>query len=288
MSIFTKIKKIFNIGKSTLPHQTILEFEEALIRADASLLTIKDIITPDLQHLQTSDAVKEKISARMLAILKPMQRKLTISDNIPFVIFVSGVNGSGKTTVIAKLANRFVLEGKKVLIGACDTFRAAAVEQLEYWAKQTGASIEKPLKTNEDPSAVAYRALKRAKDENFHILIIDTSGRLQTNKALMEELRKIQTVLKKVDESKPDLSLLVLDGSAGQNVISQGKEFGSFVKIDGVIMTKLDSSSRGGTLLTVASDLKLGIYLISLGEGLDDFSDFIPEDFVKNIFDSNV
>ena len=286
MSIFSRIKKIFRISKKPLlPKEIIEHLESNLIEADASLPLIQKIITPELSKLQSAEEVKTEIAKRMLLILKAKETKIQVGANKPYVIFISGVNGSGKTTTIAKLSNKFVSEGKKVLIGACDTFRAAAVEQLSHWADLTGASIEKPIKEGEDPSSVAYRSLKRAFSEEFDILIIDTSGRLQTNKTLMAELTKMQSVLRKIDETKPDLSLLVIDGGAGQNAILQGKEFANAIRIDGIIMTKLDSSAKGGTLLTVANDLKIPIYMISIGEGLFDFTDFNAEEFINNIFE---
>jgi fused signal recognition particle receptor len=259
MSIFQKIKKIFKVGNK-LPADIISSIEESLINSDASFSVIKKVITPDLQRLDTAEEVKAKVAQRMISILQPRQKKIEITSNPPFVIFIFGVNGSGKTTTIAKLANKFIIEGKRVLIGACDTFRAAAAQQMEYWSNKIGAFIEKPLKEGEDPSAVAFRSLKRAIEEKFDVLIIDTSGRLQTNKSLMEELSKMQSVLRKIDEEKPDLNLLVIDASSGQNAISQAREFGKGVKLDGIIITKLDSSSKGGTILTIASELDHSIY----------------------------
>ena len=286
MSIFSKIKAVFH-KKHLLPRDVTTQLEETLIEADASFALIKKLITPDLLSFQTAEEVKAEVGKRISKILKPKERKLEITEDAnPFVIFVSGVNGSGKTTTIGKLANKFTIEGKKVLIGACDTFRAAAVEQVEHWANITGAEIEKPLKNGEDPSAVAYRSLKRAKMEEFDVLIIDTSGRLHVNSALMAELTKIQGVLKKIDKTKPDLSLLVIDGGAGQNSIIQAQEFAKAITIDGIIVTKLDSSSKGGTLLTIGNDLGFPIYMIGVGEGINDFSDFNADEFIENIFEN--
>jgi fused signal recognition particle receptor len=262
-------------------------FEEALINADASFSIVSKIITPELSKLKTADEVKEQISSKIISILKPKERSLKIEQsNTPFVIFIAGVNGSGKTTTIGKLANKFALEGKKVLVGACDTFRVAATEQLEAWVKQAGISIEKRLKEREDPSAVCYRSVKRAVEEKFDVLIIDTSGRLHSNKALMDELSKMQFVIRKINLEKPDISLLVIDGSAGQNAISQGREFAKFIKLDGLCITKLDSSSKGGAVLSIANELDLGIYFVGVGEDLNDLSPFHAEEFVKNIFEN--
>jgi fused signal recognition particle receptor len=283
MSIFGKIKTIFK-KKSLLPEEVIEHFEEALINADASFSIVSKIITPELSKLKTADEVKEKISSSMLSILKPKEKLLKIEET-PFIIFIAGVNGSGKTTTIGKLAHKFVNEGKKVLVGACDTFRVAATEQLDFWVKQAGASIEKQIKEGEDPSAVCYRSVKRAMEEKFDVLIIDTSGRLHSNKALMDELTKMQSVIRKIDNNKPDVSLLIIDGSAGQNAIAQGREFAKYIKLDGLCITKLDSSSKGGAVLSIASELDLGIYLVGVGEGINDLTPFHAEEFVKNIFE---
>jgi fused signal recognition particle receptor len=285
MSIFGKIKKIFK-KKSLLPEEIITHFEESLIDADASFSVVSSIITPELSKLKTAEEVKAKISSSMISILQPKERSFEIKpDGKPFVIFVAGVNGGGKTTTIGKLSNKLVLEGKKVLVGACDTFRAMATEQLDFWVKKAGASIEKQLKEGEDPSAVCYRSMKRAIDENFDVLIIDTSGRLQSNKALMDELTKMQSVIRKIESSKPDVSLLVIDGSAGQNAISQGKEFAKYIKLDGLCITKLDSSSKGGALLSIAKELDIGIYFVGMGEKIEDLTNFNAVNFVNNIFE---
>lgn len=287
MSVFSKVRGIFKIKKDSLSKEELLNIEERLIEADFSLATIGEVITPDLNKLHSSEELINKIKERLIKILYPKQKVLNINTK-PFVIFISGVNGGGKTTTIAKLSNFFISQNKKVLIGACDTFRAAAVEQLDFWAKKVGSFIEKPLKEKEDPSAVAYRALKRAKDESFDVLILDTSGRLQNNVSLMEELKKIQSVLTKVDKTKPDLSLIVIDGSSGQNTVLQVKEFSKFINLDGVIVTKLDSSSRGGMVFTIAKELDFGIYFVTMGEGLDDFTPFKADEFVNSIlYDKN-
>lgn len=284
MSLFQKIKKVFK-GGGKLPAEIISSIEDSLINSDASLRIVKKIITPDLSKLASIEEVKSEVTKRMLSILEPREKKINInSKKSPFVIFVFGVNGSGKTTTIAKLANRFILSGNKVLIGACDTFRAAATEQMEIWSRKINASIEKPLKEGEDPSAVAFRSLRKAIDDGFDVLILDTSGRLQTNKNLMEELSKMQNVLSKIDSSKPDLNLLVIDGSSGQNAINQAYEFGKGVKLDGIILTKLDFSAKGGAILTIAHEFEYGIYLASMGEGLLDVADFDSTAFIDNIF----
>ena len=284
MSIFGKIKGLF-LKADALPEDIITNLEEILIEADVSLTLISKIITKDLQSLKSLEEVKKKISASMLSILKPKERKLKIDEeNKPFVIFVVGVNGGGKTTSIGKLANKFTAEGKKVLIGACDTFRAGAVMQIEHFANITGAEIEKPLKEEEDPASTVYRSFTRAKAEEFDVLIIDTSGRLQNNKGLMDELAKMQKVLSKLEAGKPDLSLLVVDGSVGQAAILQSKEFSSAINIDGIILTKLDSSSKGGVVFSIANDFPFGIYFAATGEKIDDIEDFNSEKFIESIF----
>ena len=282
MSIFSKIKSVFKSKKSGLLSEEISNIEEYLINSDVSFAVIEKL-TAKLDKLQTTEEVYSEVKNRMLSILEPKQKLFEVKNNKPFVIFVAGVNGGGKTTTIGKLANKLTSEGKKVLIGACDTFRAGATAQLSTWAEKSHSFIEKPLKEGEDPSSVCYRSLKRAKDEGFDVLILDTSGRLQTNKSLMDELTKMQSVLQKIDSTKPDLTLLVIDGSAGQNAISQAKEFAKFIKIDGICITKLDSSSRGGAILSIANELDFGIYFAGLGEGITDLANFNAKEFIDNI-----
>ena len=282
MSIFSKIKSVFKSKKSGLVSEEISNIEEYLINSDVSFAVIEKL-TAKLDKLKTVEEVYTEVKNRMLSILEPRQKVFELKNNNPFVIFVAGVNGGGKTTTIGKLANKLTSEGKKVLIGACDTFRAGATAQLATWAERSHSFIEKPLKEGEDPSSVCYRSLKRAKDEEFDVLILDTSGRLQTNKSLMDELTKMQSVLQKIDSTKPNLTLLVIDGSAGQNAISQAKEFSKFIKIDGICITKLDSSSRGGVILSIANELDFGIYFAGLGEEITDLANFNAKEFIDNI-----
>ncbi len=284
MSIFGKIKSIFTFkSHNLLPLEEIANFESYLIEADVSISLVERLIK-NLEKLKTTDEVVLELKSRMLAMLKPQERLLQItSQTKPFVIFVAGVNGGGKTTTIGKLAYNLTQQGKKVLVGACDTFRAGATIQLEKWTELAKASIEKPTKEGEDPSAVAYRTLKRGIDENFDVVILDTSGRLQSNKGLMDELSKMQSVLKKIDATKPDLTLLVLDGSSGQNAVLQATEFSKYIKLDGVCITKLDSSSKGGILLSIASNLKMGVYFTAFGEQIEDLSPFKAEEFINGI-----
>lgn len=286
MSIFGKFKNLFT-KSNLLPEDIINNLEEVLIDADVSLSLIRTIITKDLQKAKTAEEVKEKIAESISKILHPKEEVLKPDySNKPYIIFVVGVNGGGKTTTIGKLANKFTKEGKKVLIGACDTFRAGAVMQIEHFAKLLNCNIEKPLREEEDPASTAYRSVMRAKEENFDVLIIDTSGRLQTNKSLMDELAKIQKVISKIDNTKPDVSLLVIDGSAGQNAVIQSREFGNAINIDGIVLTKLDSSSKGGAILSIAHEFPFKIYFAATGESIEDIENFNSAKFIESIFNN--
>ena len=283
MSFLGKLKSVFSFKKSSLPPEETKRIESFLLESDVSSeITAK--IVKNLEKCKDAEEVAKEAKSRILKILEPAGRTLSTDFKNPFVIFITGVNGGGKTTTIGKLAHRFVREEKKVLISACDTFRAGAASQLSVWAQRAGASLEAPLKEGEDPASVGYRSLKRAIDEKFDVLLVDTSGRLQVNRALMDELTKMQSVIKKIDSSKPDLSLLVIDGSAGQNAIAQAREFSKAVKVDGVCVTKLDSSSKGGALLEVASELGLGIYFAAFGEDIEDIANFDAQKFVDGMF----
>jgi fused signal recognition particle receptor len=284
MSVFSKITSIFKTQKkSTLTQDDIQDLYNILINSDLST-SVVNLLMKNLDQNKTVGEAIDQLKSRMISILEKKEKSLEIVDKKPFVIFVAGVNGSGKTTTIAKMANKFVLDGKKVLVGACDTFRVAAVEQLAYWCVAANANIEKPLKEGEDPASVCYRSFKKAQDENFDVLILDTSGRLQTNKSLMDELKKIYSVLQKLNSSKPDLTLCVIDGSAGQNAIVQYEEFGKYINLDGVCITKLDSSSKGGAIFSIADSSNCDIYFSCFGEKISDLSNFNAKEFVENIF----
>jgi fused signal recognition particle receptor len=193
-----------------------------------------------------------------------------------------GVNGSGKTTTIGKLAHRFKSQGKKVLLCAGDTFRSAAIEQLQVWAQRSGADIVYK-EEGADPASVVYQALEKAQKENYDVVLIDTAGRLHTKEPLIRELRKIKQVVQKFYPEEPTETLLVLDATIGQNSLSQAKVFKEAVDVSGIVLTKLDGSAKGGAVVSICSELKIPIKLLGVGEGLEDLQEFDPKTFVEEL-----
>ena len=222
--------------------------------------------------------LKEYLIDEITMILEPIAKPIPIYQTVPQIVVVVGVNGSGKTTTIGKLASQFKMAGKSVMIGAGDTFRAAAIEQLSVWAERVDVPIVKGDQGS-DPASLAYKSVEKAINENMDLLFIDTAGRLQNKTDLMQELVKIVTVIKKVKSDAPENIILVLDATTGQNIISQVEIFQQMVNITGIIMTKLDGSAKGGVLISVADRFKLPIHAIGVGETLDDLQPFDPEEF---------
>jgi len=222
--------------------------------------------------------LKEYLIDEITKILEPIAKPIPIYKTAPQIVVVVGVNGSGKTTTIGKLASQFKMAGKSVMIGAGDTFRAAAIEQLSVWAERVDVPIIK-AKQGSDPASLAYKSVERAINEKTDLLFIDTAGRLQNKTDLMQELVKIVTVIKKVKNEAPENIILVLDATTGQNIISQVEIFQQMVNITGIIMTKLDGSAKGGILISVADRFQLPIHAIGVGETLDDLQPFDPEEF---------
>ena len=222
--------------------------------------------------------LKEYLIDEITKILEPIAKPIPIYKTAPQIVVVVGVNGSGKTTTIGKLASQFKMAGKSVMIGAGDTFRAAAIEQLSVWAERVDVPIIK-AEQGSDPASLAYKSVERAINEKTDLLFIDTAGRLQNKTDLMQELVKIVTVIKKVKNEAPENIILVLDATTGQNIISQVEIFQQMVNITGIIMTKLDGSAKGGILISVADRFQLPIHAIGVGETLDDLQPFDPEEF---------
>ncbi len=222
--------------------------------------------------------LKEYLIDEITMILEPIAKPIPIYQTVPQIVVIVGVNGSGKTTTIGKLASQFKMAGKSVMIGAGDTFRAAAIEQLSVWAERVDVPIVKGDQGS-DPASLAYKSVEKAINENMDLLFIDTAGRLQNKTDLMQELVKIVTVIKKVKSDAPENIILVLDATTGQNIISQVEIFQQMVNITGIIMTKLDGSAKGGVLISVADRFKLPIHAIGVGETLDDLQPFDPEEF---------
>jgi fused signal recognition particle receptor len=264
--------------------------EEALILSDAGVETTELLV----------DALKEKWKRGMIKnvediepamkeeveqLLKPIEKQASIDEQKPFVVLTLGVNGVGKTTTIAKLAAIYRSSGKRVLLGACDTFRAAAVEQLEVWAERLGVDVIKHSEGS-DPAAVAFDATKAAKARGVDVLILDTAGRLHTKANLMEEMKKIKRVISKEVNGAPHEVLLVIDATNGQNTLVQARTFNEILDITGIVVTKLDGTAKGGFILPIAHLLKIPIRYIGVGEKIDDLIPFTAKDFSDALFTS--
>jgi fused signal recognition particle receptor len=275
------------VTKRKLDDATIEELEEVLIRADLGIDTAGRVAAAIAEgrynKTVTEDEVKDILATEVEKILAPVAAPLTIAPDVrPFVILVVGVNGSGKTTTIGKLAARLTREGRKVTLVAGDTFRAAATEQLKIWSQRTGAGIVAGA-PGADAAGLTYTALSQAREQATDVLIVDTAGRLQNKAALMGELDKIVRVMKKLDLTAPHAVLLVLDATVGQNAISQVSEFQKTAGVTGLVMTKLDGTARGGILVALAAKYRLPVHFIGVGEGVDDLAPFAAKDFARAI-----
>ena len=280
-----KINNVFSAFRK-VDEEFLDELEEALIMSDIGMETSVKIIENLRQRIKKEkieepEQVKQALREEMEKILDIVDIKLKL-DTKPSVILVVGVNGVGKTTSIGKIANNLVKQGKKVVIAAADTFRAAAVEQLEIWAKRSNSEIVKKQE-GVDPASVVYDAIKLAKTNNADVLIVDTAGRLHNKKYLMDELNKIQKVInKEMPESDKEV-LLVIDGTTGQNAIQQVKAFKQEADITGLVLTKLDGTAKGGVVIGIVEENKIPVKFIGIGEQIDDMEIFNSEDFVKAI-----
>jgi fused signal recognition particle receptor len=283
-SITTSITSIFT--KRKLDATTLEELEDVLIQADLGVAVseriIKAVSAGRYDKEIEPEEVKRILAEEVAKVLKPVEVPFNFGSEKPFVILVVGVNGAGKTTTIGKLGSIATQEGFKVMFAACDTFRAAAIEQLTIWGERIGAkTISRP--TGADSSGLAYDAMQTAKDNGTDILFIDTAGRLQNKAYLMDELDKIVRVIKKQDEAAPHAVLLVLDATTGQNAISQADIFTKVAGVTGLIMTKLDGTARGGILVAIADKFKIPIHAIGVGETIDDLQPFDAEAFARAI-----
>jgi fused signal recognition particle receptor len=271
------------ITRGPLTPERIEEIEETLIRADLGVDVAARVATiMGNGRYQNSAEVRDVLAAEIEKIMAPVAQPLTVGEGKPFVIVVVGVNGSGKTTTIGKLAAKLHAEGKSVMLCAADTFRAAAIDQLKIWAGRSGASVL-AREPGADAAGLAYDALAEAKGEEIDVLLVDTAGRLQNKAVLMDELEKMVRVLKKLDASAPHAVLLVLDATVGQNALSQVEEFRKTAGVTGLVMTKLDGTARGGILVAIAAKHKLPVHFIGVGEGIDDLAPFAAADFAKAI-----
>lgn len=278
------------LGKKTIDQDLLDELEALLFEADLGVKTTGQLIEGVRQalkrgELKEPERVKGFIKQEILRILKSGEKPLTIdfSRTKPFVFMVIGVNGVGKTTTIAKIAHQYSSQGKKVLIGAADTFRAAAVEQLEIWANRVGADLIKQSKGS-DPSAVAFDSIRAAQSRGMDLVFIDTAGRLHTKVNLMEEAKKLKRIIGRECPGAPHEILLVLDATTGQNAISQAKLFNETIGVTGIALTKLDGTAKGGIVVGITEELKIPIRYVGVGEGIEDLREFNANEFVEALF----
>ena len=277
------------LGRKTIDDELLDDIETRLLTADVGVEATSVIIQRLTQkvarkELADADALYKSLQAELAAMLKPVEQPLKIaSQNKPFVILVVGVNGAGKTTTIGKLAKKLQLEGKKVMLAAGDTFRAAAVEQLQVWGERNKIPVI-AQHTGADSASVIFDAVQAAKARGIDVLIADTAGRLHTKDNLMEELKKVRRVIGKLDADAPHEVLLVLDAGTGQNAINQAKQFHQTVALTGLALTKLDGTAKGGVIFALAKQFGLPIRYIGVGEGIDDLRTFEAEPFVQALF----
>jgi fused signal recognition particle receptor len=280
-------------GKAVLDETILEKIEEILITSDVGFDTTESIIE------KTRRSLKSENDRSSLNIIEAVKKELTqvLKNNFtangddltkykPYVILIIGVNGVGKTTTVGKLAHNFNKAGLKVIIGAADTFRAAANEQLEIWADRAGVEIYQKEKGS-DPSSVAFDTIKKAQNENYDLVLIDTAGRLHNKTHLMDELGKIKRVMSKILPYAPNETLLVLDGTTGQNAVLQAEEFKKVTDISGLVITKLDGTAKGGVVFQISSKLRVPVKYIGVGESIDDLQTFSPDLFVTALFGDN-
>ncbi|MDG1880727.1 MAG: signal recognition particle-docking protein FtsY [Schleiferiaceae bacterium] len=277
-------------GKSKVDESTLDNLEEALIGSDVGVDTAVNLVeaversVKENKYLSQAE-LQDLISNTLIDRLKSKSSgPAPLSDSKPHVILVVGVNGVGKTTTIGKLSNFYKNQDKKVILGAADTFRAAAVDQLKIWSSRVGVDIvEKGMNT--DPAAVAYAAVEYGKSENSDLVIVDTAGRLHNKINLMNELSKIKRVMEKIIPNAPHEILLVLDASTGQNALNQAKQFSKVTKVTGLILTKMDGTAKGGIALAISDQLNLPVRFLGIGEGQNDLVPFSPEAFIKALLE---
>jgi fused signal recognition particle receptor len=284
-SFIGKVETIFTGRK--IDEKTLEELEETLIISDVGTKASSEIMAAIREKAKKGeandvDSVKSLLKSEMTTLLGDPQPIMANSGK-PFIILAIGVNGVGKTTTIGKLASRFRSEGLSVLLAAGDTFRAAGIEQLEIWANRAGTQLVKH-QPGSDPAAVAYDAVIAAKSRNVDVVIIDTAGRLHTKSNLMEELKKIKRSIQKAMPEAPHETLLVVDGTTGQNALRQAEMFNKAAEVTGIALTKLDGTAKGGIIFAIKKDLGIPVKLIGVGEGIEDLRDFDPKEFVEALF----
>ena len=295
-SVFNKLSHAI-VGKSTVDDDVLDNLEEVLVTSDVGVETTLKIIhrieervahdkyvgTSELNHILKEEICNLLSETENKTETSGLQESETESGNSPYVILVVGVNGVGKTTTIGKMAWQFKQAGKKVFLGAADTFRAAAVEQLVIWGERVGVPVIKQ-QMGSDPASVAFDTLKSAVANNADVVIIDTAGRLHNKVGLMNELTKIKNVMKKIIPTAPDDVMLVLDGSTGQNAFEQAKQFTAATDVTSLAITKLDGTAKGGVVIGISDQFQIPVRYIGLGEGMEDLQEFNKRDFVESLF----
>lgn len=274
------------VGRGKLDKATLDELEELLIASDLGV-AVAARLTADLSSTRlgkdvTPEQVREALADGIAEVLAPVERPLEVAGAKPFVILVVGVNGTGKTTTIGKLAHRFRAQGKSVVLAAGDTFRAAAIDQLKVWGERTGAEVVAQA-PGADSAGVVFESIERAQAAGRDVVLADTAGRLQNKADLMAELEKIVRVARKLDPSAPHAVLLVLDATTGQNIRSQVAAFKNICDVSGLVMTKLDGTARGGMLVAVAEEFGLPVHFVGVGEGLEDLQPFDARAFARSL-----
>src|SRR5574340_404030 len=283
------VEKVESIFKNrVVDSETLEELEETLIMSDVGAKNASEIVNhlrekSGISGISQEGSIKDFLKKELTTLLGASHPLVPYGEK-PVVILTVGVNGVGKTTTIGKLASRFRNQGHSVLLAAADTFRAAAIEQLEIWATRSNAQLVKH-QSGSDPSAVVFDAIEAARARNIDIVIIDTAGRLHTKSPLMEELKKVKRVCEKAMPGSPHETLLVIDSTNGQNALNQAKMFNEAVGITGIALTKLDGTAKGGIVFAIKKDLNIPVKLIGVGEGIEDMQDFASEDFVKALFE---
>ena len=281
-----KIEQVFT-GRKKIDEELYEELEEVLIRSDVGVTTSFDLVErlrKEVRQRNISNPSELTLILQELIVeLLGEEETLTLAKQGPSVILVVGVNGVGKTTTIGKLANWFKKDGKRVIMAAGDTFRAAAIDQLEVWGERAGVEVIKH-REGSDPAAVAYDAVQAAKSRNIDVVIVDTAGRLHNKVNLMEELRKVKRVIEREIPGAPHEVLLVLDATTGQNALQQAKLFQEVAGVTGIVLTKLDGTAKGGVVLGIRGETQIPVKWIGIGEAMEDLRPFVPKDFAAALF----
>ncbi len=274
-------------GFKKVDHELLNELEEVLIAADLGAAVAGKLIEKVRKDkINDPDAVRNSLKEGMLSILTQDEGSLNLPEAGPAVIVIIGVNGTGKTTTIGKLSEKLRREGRKVIIAAADTFRAAAIEQIAIWGERSGAEVIRHS-DGADPGAVVFDAVASARAKGADVLIVDTAGRLHTKINLMEELKKIRRILEREHPGSPHEVLLVLDATTGQNALAQARLFNKDIGVTGIVLTKMDGTAKGGIILSIAEELKIPVKMIGVGEGIDDLKDFNAREFIEAMFEQS-